>query len=73
MTPLPDGTYDAVVVDASDTDDGAIAIELTITAGPHKGDVLALRARSMRRDPLSLLGDPATIEVRDGKPHVTFG
>ena len=32
--PLPDGTYDAIVVDADTRDDGTTALELTVLAGP---------------------------------------
>ena len=39
---LPDGTYDAMVVDAAGAEDGTVAVELTIVAGPAKGEVVAL-------------------------------
>jgi hypothetical protein len=68
--PLPDGTYDAIVVDADDAGDGVTAIELTVLAGPHKGQVLELRGPSGARDPIDLLGVPATITVADGRPSV---
>jgi hypothetical protein len=77
---LPDGTYDALVVDiseASDTSDsdtggGTVAVELTIIAGPAKGEVVTLRATGLEGDPLDLLGVPATITVADGAPSVRF-
>lgn len=75
MTRLPDGTYDVIVIDAESTDDGDVRIELTITLGPHVGRVLALRSGHIDRsraattmDPLSLLGIPGTLRVRDGTP-----
>ena len=68
---LDDGIYDAFVVDADDSD-GAIAVTLTITAGSHKGEVVDVRAHGLADDALSLLGLPATIEVRDGRPVVRF-
>ena len=67
---LPDGTYDAMVVDAAGAEDGTVAVELTIVAGPAKGEVVALRATGLPGDPLDLLGVPATITVRDGAPAV---
>ena len=58
---LPDGTYDVLVVDAS-TDGDAIALEITIISGEHKGDVVALRATGLGVDELDLLGMPGTLD-----------
>jgi hypothetical protein len=69
---LPDGTYDALVVDAAGAEDGTMTVELTIVAGAAKGEVVALRATGLPGDPLDLLGVPATITVRDGAPAVRF-
>jgi hypothetical protein len=71
---LPDGTYDALVVDISEGegDDGTVAVDLTIVAGPAKGDVVTLRATGLAGDPLDLLGVPATITVAGGAPSVRF-
>ncbi|HKY68801.1 MAG TPA: hypothetical protein VJM49_20605 [Acidimicrobiales bacterium] len=69
---LPDGTYDALVVDAAEGDDGSVAIELTIVAGPTKGEVVTLRTAGLAGDPLDLLGVPATITVAGGEPSVRF-
>ncbi|HYZ98535.1 MAG TPA: hypothetical protein VE575_07270 [Acidimicrobiales bacterium] len=71
MSPLPDGTYEAVVLDASAGDDGAIRLELTIVAGAAKGDVVSVRTPDLGgTDPLDLLGIPATLTVTNGAPHV---
>lgn len=69
---LADGAYDALVVEAEATGGGAARVELTIVAGPAKGEVVALRAEGLRGDPLDLLGLPATITVRGGVPSVAF-
>lgn len=71
---LADGTYDAIVVDVEAGDDGAVAIDLAITAGDHRGDVVRVvdRARSGGGEPLDLLGLPATLAVHGGEPSVTF-
>ena len=69
---LPDGTFDAVVVDAHEGADGSVSVELTIVAGPAKGDVVTLRATGLAGDPLDLLGVPATITVTGGAPSVRF-
>ena len=66
---MRDGTYDAIVVDAERVDDG-LRLELTITAGPNKGDVVAVRARNVHMDPVIALGIPARIVVIDDEPRV---
>jgi hypothetical protein len=68
--PLPDGTYDAIVVDADEVDDATTTLELTVLAGPHKGQVVELRGPRGDHDPIDLLGLPATITVTDGRPRV---
>jgi hypothetical protein len=69
---LPDGTYDALAVDAREADDGSVTVDLTIVAGPAKGEVVSLRATGLTGDPLDLLGVPATITVAGGVPAVRF-
>ena len=65
---LPDGTYDVIVVDAT-ADDGALAFEITILGGAHKGEVVALRASGLAADELELLGLPGTLHVENGVPR----
>ncbi len=69
---LEDGTYDALVFDASEHPDGGIEVELTILAGVHKGEVIALVSHDWSGDALDLLGIPATLTVADGQPAVAF-
>jgi hypothetical protein len=70
---LSDGTYDTIVVDVSEEDGGAVAVELAIAAGEHRGDVVRVVDRSPDIDePLDLLGVPATLTVEHGEPSVTF-
>lgn len=66
---LADGTYDAIVVDV-ERDDNGVRLELAITAGPRKGDVVAVRALSLTMDPLHALGIPARIVVTNNTPQV---
>ena len=66
---LVDGTYDAIVVDAERAE-GGIRLELTITAGPHKGEVVAVRATHVTMDPVDVLGIPARIVVTNNTPRV---
>lgn len=67
---LPDGAYDALVVDAHADDDGIVHLDVTITTGPHKGEVVQLAGRFADRDELDLLAAPATLTVRDGAPSL---
>jgi len=77
MQLLPDGNYDVIVVDAERGDDGDLHIEVTISLGPHVGDVIPLRERHIDRgadaggddDPFALLGVPGTLRVRAGEPR----
>ena len=73
MSMLPDATYDAFVIDATTEESQNITrIELTITSGEHKGEVVAIRAANMQRDAFEFIGLPAQLHVRDGVPTVTF-
>lgn len=70
--PLPDGSYDAIVVDAEDLGDGRTGLTLTVLAGPLKGQVLEVQGPASGRDPIDALAVPATITVVDGRPRVTL-
>ena len=65
---LPDGVYDALIVDASDG-----TLEVTITTGDHKGEVVMLRGGFAGKDELDLLAEPVTLTVVDGVPHLRLG
>jgi hypothetical protein len=69
--PLDDGPYDAFVVWARPRDDGDIVLDLTITTGAHKGEVVRVRAR-LQRDPMELVGVACTLRVEDGTPRVEW-
>lgn len=69
---LEDGDYDAIVFDADEDEARGIAVELTILAGDHKGEVVSLRTDDWSGDALDLLGVPATLTVADGRPSVRF-
>lgn len=70
---LPDGTYDALVVDARiDIDAGIAHLDIVITSGERKGDVVAVRAPGFGTDESALLAVPATLHVRDGQPSVSL-
>ena len=71
MTALPDGTYDAFVIDASDDRDGR-HLELTIVSGERKGEVVAITSTDTDGTDLDLIGLPATVVVRDGVPNVVI-
>lgn len=69
---LADGRYDAMVVDATDTPEGAIALDLTVLDGPHKGEMVTVTASGLHRDSADLLALPATLTVADGQPWVAL-
>ncbi|MDP9334344.1 MAG: hypothetical protein M3Q30_13730 [Actinomycetota bacterium] len=70
MTMLGDGTYDAFIIWAEQRDDG-VALECTITSGEHRGEVINIVTSSyVARDPLSLVGLPCTLIVRDNEIRV---
>ena len=70
--PLDDGVYDAFVVWAETRDDGSTALDLTVTTGAHKGDVVSVRATGTPRDAIDLVGMPCTLRVRAGAPAVEW-
>lgn len=71
MTTLGNGTYDAFIIWAEQRDD-AVALECTITSGAARGDVINIVTSSfVTRDPLSLVGMPCTLIVRDNEIRVT--
>ena len=70
MFQLSDGTYDVLVIDAT-ADGDALALEITIVSGAHKGEVVGLRATGLDVDELELLGLPGTLIVEKGVPRFT--
>jgi len=70
--PVGDGTYDAFVVWAEPRDDGTVALDLTITTGARKGDVVSVRAANVSRDPVELVGLPCTLLVEHAQPRVEW-
>jgi hypothetical protein len=70
---LADGTYDTIVVDAEVSGDGAgLRLDLTILAGPHKGEVVSMLATGLDIDELEVLALPATLTVAAGEPSVVL-
>ena len=47
-------------------------LELTIVAGPHKGDVVAVRAEHLTMTAVETLGLPARLVVIDQRPEVVL-
>ena len=65
---LSDGTYDVMIVDVGTDEEQHVRIDVVLTAGSHRGEVVSLRASTMHRDPIGLLGLPARLDVKDGMP-----
>ena len=70
--PIADGVYDAFVIWAQARVDGDVALDLTITTGAHKGEVVSMRAANIEREPLDLVGTPCTLVVEQGEPRVEW-
>lgn len=73
---LADGTYDVFIVDANeevDDDGGSVMhLDLTITTGEHKGEVVTITATGLRGSEIDLLGMPATLTVAAGAPSISI-
>jgi len=71
---IPDGTYDAFVVDAeaglADDGTGHMHLDLTILSGEQKGNVVSVTAAGLPGTVIDLMGMPATLTVADGRPSV---
>lgn len=73
MSMLPDDTYDVFVLDANNDDDARVMrLEVTVTTGPHKGDVVGVRASNLERDVFDVIGLPARLHVEHGTPTIVF-
>jgi hypothetical protein len=72
MEPLEPGSYDGVVIDVDELPDDAVSIEIALSSGPHKGSTVHVRGPRGRRDPLSLLALPVTLEVTSEGIRVDF-
>ena len=70
MHALPDGRYDAFIIDAETIDENTMRVEIALLTGDDKGNIIALRGPHLADDPLSLLGLPGTLVVRDGAPRL---
>ena len=71
MQPLPDGSYEALVVDISPLAEGPGArLELALLAAPHKGEVVLVRSPGLDPDDLTVLGTGARVTIVAGVPGV---
>jgi hypothetical protein len=62
--PLADGRYDAFIVWAETRDD-TLALECTIVAGQHRGEIVNIVSSLLSvHDELSLVGMPCTLVVQ---------
>lgn len=69
MSKLEDGVYDVIVIDAEVVKD-FLKLELVVTGGARKGEVVPVRATGLREGPIELLGLPARLIVEHGEPRV---
>lgn len=66
---LSDGAYDVMVIDARPTAEDWTVLELVISAGESKGEVMELRVHGLDLDPVDLLGLPGVVEVHGSVPR----
>jgi hypothetical protein len=69
---LADGTYEVIVVEVDERDDGALVLELAVSSGDMRGEVVRLVATNMHKGRYELLAAPATLTVRDGQPRLAL-
>jgi hypothetical protein len=70
---LPDGSYEAIVVDAEgDSDPEVMVLSIAVVSGPAKGQLVEVRAVKLQYDVLDLLAMPCVLTVADGEPKVVF-
>ena len=72
MHALPDGRYDVFVIDAETIDEMTMRVEIALVSGGDRGNIIAVRGPHLADDPVSLLGLPGTLDVRDGVPRLTI-
>jgi hypothetical protein len=71
VQPLPDGSYEALVIDISAVAEGRGArLELALLGGAHKGEVVLVRSPGLDPDDLTVLGAGARVTVVAGVPGV---
>ena len=71
MSSLQDGTYSVVVLDVVEGGEGRTArVELAITQGEAKGEVVHISTTMTDRVAIDLLGLPGTLNVLGGEPSL---
>jgi len=73
VQPLPDGSYEAMVVDVAPVPEGGARLELALLSGSHRGEVVHVRSPGLDPDDLAVLGAAARITVVAGIPGVRLG
>ncbi len=67
---LPDGSYDAFIVDAEEAGDDVLRLAVTILGGEFKGDVVDITATGLGVDAIDAMGMPGTLTVDGGTPSL---
>lgn len=73
--PIPDGVYEAFVVDATadpDHPERVRALEITIVSGDFKGQSFNLGVTGIEGTDTDVMGMPATLTVTGGAPTVVI-
>jgi hypothetical protein len=69
---IGDGTYDVVVIDADEVGDDTLVLELVVSSGLHRGEIVRVNARGLGRTWVDVLGVAGTLVVTDGRPRVAL-
>jgi hypothetical protein len=72
MRDIGDGTYEVMVIEAAEIADNTLALDLVITAGAVRGEIVHVTARGLDVTWTDVLGRPATLTVSAGSPHIAL-
>jgi cell division protein FtsX len=72
MPALEDGRYDVIVVEATEDPDDVMRLDVAISSGPHRGEVISITAVHLGRSWIDALAAPATLTVEEGRPVLSF-
>ncbi len=61
-----------MVIEAAEIADNTLALDLVITAGAVRGEIVHVTARGLDVTWTDVLGRPATLTVSAGSPHIAL-
>ena len=70
MNAFADGEYDVIVIEAREDGDDVVHLEVAVSSGTHRGEVVVLKARHFALSLIDVLGRPGTLVVSNGEPRL---